>query len=189
MYGKLECAHLWHLVVKRINFRVCAGPVLFWRYFQGLGCWSGRREKGFSDCEICSPDFVPLSTCENSPIGLPLGCVSAAGMGERSIWDLHPYLSSKMRLHCVSALAVSWTPETGGILWTGKGWEHGIELSCWRRETPSVAMPLPNDPNEVFLSSEGVVFTQPEQGPYSCVLVSVKAGKLSLLRLTPVPPV
>lgn len=54
------------------------------------------------------PDFVPLSTCGNSPVGLPLGCVSAAGMGERSVWDLHPYLSPEMRLHCVSALAVSW---------------------------------------------------------------------------------
>lgn len=139
--------------------------------FEGTSkVWAVDQEEEKRDLVIVKyvlllvPDFVPLSTCGNSPVGLPLGCVSAAGMGERSVWDLHPYLSPEMRLHCVSALAVSWTPETGGIFWAGRGWEHDIELSCWRREAASVAMPLPNDPNEVFLPSEGVVFTQPGQG-------------------------
>lgn len=60
------------------------------------------------------PDFVPLSICGNSPVVLPLGFVSAAGMGEMSVWDLHPYLSSEKRLCCLSVLAVSWRP--AGIL-------------------------------------------------------------------------
>lgn len=56
--------------------------------------------------------------CGNSPLVLPLGFVSAAGMGETSVWDLHPYLSSERRMCCASALAVSWRAETGGIFFS-----------------------------------------------------------------------
>lgn len=58
---------------------------------------------------------------------------------------------------------------TGGIFSTGKGWEHGIELSCWRRETPSVAMPPPNDPKFGFFGLRGSCV-------YSARTLAIKLG-------------
>lgn len=163
-------------MVEIIHFRVCAGPVLFWRYFQGLGCWSRGRKKGFGGCEIWSTgsDFVPLGICGNSPVVLPLGFVQ---LQERVRWgDLHHYLSSAKRMCCVSALAVSCRPETGGSSFS---WQR-LGTWCWAQVMEG---------RNTFSSNASTqwpkvgifglrVFTQPEQGPYSWILVSVKGGKL-----------
>lgn len=94
--------------------------------------------------------------------------------------DLHHYLSSAKRMCCASALAISCRPETGGISfsWQRLGTWHWAQLLEGRNTFSSNA-----STQWPKLGVFGLrVFIHPEQGPYSWVLVSVKAGKVELLR-------
>lgn len=125
----------------------------------------GRKREIYRGDTLANLAFVALAQCKHRHYStlatylslelsvVHLGCVSAAGMDEGSVWDPHAYLI--FRIETVLCICLGSQLETGNwwyfLSWQRLGTWHWAQLLQERNILlSSVAVPLANDPNQIF---------------------------------------